>query len=83
MDLIKFYMFSHMIPILPSNDSIYPIKCKRRQFSIHLAFAMTINTTQGQATPFVRIFLEYYVFAYGELYVAFSRGTTDKTQVFF
>ena len=45
----------------------------RKQFPVKLAFAMTINKSQGQTLPFVGIYLRDYCFAYGQLYVALSR----------
>ncbi|KAA6355078.1 MAG: putative DNA helicase PIF1, ATP-dependent [Streblomastix strix] len=45
----------------------------RRQFPIRLAFAMTINKSQGQSFDQVGVFLNRQVFAHGQLYVAFSR----------
>ena len=43
------------------------------QFSICLAFAMTINKAKGQIIPYMRLDLYNPVFAYGQLYVALSR----------
>ncbi|KAA6369543.1 MAG: putative PIF1 helicase [Streblomastix strix] len=45
----------------------------RRQFPIRLAFAMTINKSQGQSFDQVGVFLNRQIFAHGQLYVAFSR----------
>ena len=48
----------------------------RCQFPVHLAFAMTINKSQGQSLGTVGLNLCQPVFAHGQLYVALSRGTT-------
>jgi hypothetical protein len=48
----------------------------RTQFPIKLAFAMTINKSQGQSLHHVGIDLQHEVFTHGQLYVALSR-TTD------
>jgi ATP-dependent DNA helicase PIF1 len=46
---------------------------KRVQFPVRLAFAMTINKSQGQTFDRVGLYLPSPVFAHGQLYVAFSR----------
>ncbi|XP_026399936.1 ATP-dependent DNA helicase PIF1-like [Papaver somniferum] len=50
----------------------------RRQFPIRLAFAMTINKSQGQSVKYVGIDLRNSVFGHGQLYVALSRCTTVR-----
>ena len=49
---------------------------RHRQFPVHLAFAMTINKSQGQSLGTVGMDLRQPVFAHGQLYMALSRGTT-------
>ena len=49
---------------------------KRLQFPVRLAFAMTINKSQGQSVEHVGINLQTSVFSHGQLYVAFSRCTS-------
>ncbi|CAH2017522.1 unnamed protein product, partial [Acanthoscelides obtectus] len=51
-----------------------PVNLKRRQFPVRLAFAMTINKSQGQTLNSVGLFLPVTVFDHGQLYVALSRA---------
>lgn len=60
---------------LTSTRSELPFELYRYQFPIRLAFAMTINKSQGQSLDFVGIDLRSQVFSHGQLYVAFSRTT--------
>ncbi|KAI3984755.1 hypothetical protein MKX01_039372 [Papaver californicum] len=50
----------------------------RRQFPVRLAYAMTINKSQGQSVKYVGIDLRTHVFSHGQLYVALSRCTTPN-----
>ncbi|XP_053597683.1 uncharacterized protein LOC106693515 [Microplitis demolitor] len=58
------------IPMIPS-DSTIPFK--RLQFPICLAFAMSINKSQGQTMSICGLDLENPCFSHGQLYVACSR----------
>jgi hypothetical protein len=65
------------ITIKPSNEDM-PIPLLRRQFPVHLAFAMTINKSQGQSVTHVGLDLRVPVFSHGQLYVALSRCTSGQ-----
>ena len=67
-------------PALPSD---LPFEFKRLQFPIRLAFAMTINKSQGQSLKVAGINLERPCFSHGQLYVACSRVDTPKNLFIF
>ncbi|XP_037928494.1 uncharacterized protein LOC119662912 [Teleopsis dalmanni] len=58
------------IPIIPTDVSI---QFKRLQFPIRLAFAITINKSQGQTLKVCGLNLANPCFSHGQLYVACSR----------
>ena len=51
----------------------YPFEWQRRQFPVRVAFATTINKSQGQSLRNVGVWLRSQVFGHGQLYVASSR----------
>ncbi|CAB3242523.1 unnamed protein product [Arctia plantaginis] len=61
------------IPRIPMIPTDLPFDFKRLQFPVRLAFAMTINKSQGQSLSVCGINLENHCFSHGQLYVACSR----------
>uniref|UniRef100_A0A0A8ZAQ0 ATP-dependent DNA helicase n=1 Tax=Arundo donax TaxID=35708 RepID=A0A0A8ZAQ0_ARUDO len=55
---------------------MFSFQFKRKQFSVRLSFAMTINKAQGQTIPNVGVYLPKPVFSHFQLYVVLSRATT-------
>lgn len=62
-----------LIPRIPMIPNDLPFEFKRLQFPVRLAFAITINKSQGQSLGVCGINLEYHCFSHGQLYVACSR----------
>lgn len=62
-----------LIPRIPMIPTDMPFEFKRIQFPIRLAFAMTINKSQGQSLSVCGLNLENECFSHGQLYVACSR----------
>lgn len=58
--------------LMPS-DSNLPFQLKRRQYPVILAFAITINKSQGQTFESVGLYNPENIFSHGQLYVALSR----------
>ena len=58
---------------LQPKDREFPFEWSRRQFPVKVAFAMTINKSQGQTLQNVGVWLNDPCFAHGQLYVAMSR----------
>lgn len=68
------------IPLIPNEDWI---NFRRLQFPVRLAFAISINKSQGQTIKYCGVNLEEACFSHGQLYVAFSRvGTPQNLYIY-
>ncbi len=75
--------FIPRIKFISDNNGL-PFTFARKQFPLRLAYAMTINKSQGQTLSHVGLHLADDVFWHGQLYVAFSRDkapTNIKVQL--
>uniref|UniRef100_A0ABD2WRM7 ATP-dependent DNA helicase n=1 Tax=Trichogramma kaykai TaxID=54128 RepID=A0ABD2WRM7_9HYME len=66
-------VFIPKITLKTDESSDYPFIAYRKQFPIILAFAMTINKSQGQSFDEVGLYINRPLFSHGQLYVALSR----------
>ena len=76
----------HIPRIILESKKGVPCTLQRKQFPVKLAFAMTINKSQGQTFEYVGVDLTEEVFSHGQLYVAFSRArrfSAVKVTIFF
>lgn len=60
---------------LSTQEKEFDFVLTRKQFPIRLAFAMSVNKSQGQSLEHVGVDLTIPAFAHGQLYVALSRTT--------
>ncbi|KAF8108238.1 hypothetical protein N665_0113s0027 [Sinapis alba] len=61
-------VFLHRMLITPSDPKL-PFKMRRRQFSLNVAFAMTINKSHGKILENVEFYLPKSVFSHGQFYL--------------
>lgn len=65
-------VFLPKITLLPNQDDS-TVQFKRKQFPIRLAFALTVNKSQGQTIKKVAFLVDSPLFSHGHLYTAMSR----------
>ena len=73
------HVFIPCISLTPSGnitDFLFTMSCQ--QFPVNLAFAISINKSQGQSVKHVGVHLSTAVFSHGQLYVALSQVTSAE-----
>lgn len=66
------HIFIHRM-VTTSKETGFPFTLKRTQFTIRLAYAITISKSQGSTFDKVGGYLDQSVFSHGQLYTMFSR----------
>lgn len=74
----KYKGYNVLIPRIPLIATDLIFQFKRLQFPIRLAFAMTVNKSQGQSLKVAGVNLDRSCFSHGQLYVACSRVGDPK-----
>ena len=71
-----------ILPRIPLryNGVDLPFEICRLQFPVKLAFALTINRSQGQSVSKCGILLPKNVWTHGQIYVAFSLAVETRTK---
>ena len=64
------------ISLIPTSTTEVSFQFKQHQFPVHLAFALSINKSQGQSVQHIGLYLCFPVFAHGQLYVALLHVTS-------
>jgi len=71
--------FLPRIKLKTNASSGFSFVFSRKQFSIRLSFAITINKSQGQTIPNVGIYLPRHVVSHDQLYVVLSSGVSQNS----
>ena len=71
-------VFIPRITLNTGESTNLPFILFRKQFPIVLAFAMSVNKSQGQGFDVVGLYIKKKFFSHGQLYVALSRSKDSK-----
>ena len=75
-------VFSPHMAFISDEGAGLPFTLRRRQLPLRLASAMTVDKLQGQKLSRVGLYLPNDLFSHGQLYVAWSRVSSEDTIVF-
>lgn len=63
----RYKVFIPIMTLTPL-DSMLPLKFQRKQYTLIVSYAMTINKSRGKSLSHVELYLRILAFSYGQFY---------------